>query len=64
MNHNFSKIITKQIILFFILITTLNVCYAQGYISESIQHDGLIREYSIYVPASYDGTVEKRITID
>ena len=30
--------------------------FAQGYISETIQHDGLIREYSIYVPASYDGT--------
>ena len=31
--------------------------FAQGYISETIQHDGLIREYSIYVPASYDGTI-------
>ena len=56
MNYNYSKIITKQIISFFIFITTLNVSYAQGYISETIQHDGLIREYSIYVPASYDGT--------
>jgi len=57
MIYNFSKIITKQIILFFIFITTHNVCYAQGYISETIQHDSLIREYSIYVPASYDGTI-------
>ena len=30
--------------------------YAQGYISETIQYDGLTREYSIYIPASYDGT--------
>ncbi|MDG1283276.1 MAG: hypothetical protein P8N46_01350, partial [Flavobacteriales bacterium] len=56
MNHKFSKIIIKQIISFIIFITTLNVSYAQGYVSETIQHDGLIREYSIYVPASYDGT--------
>ena len=56
MNHKFSKIIIKQIISFIIFITTINVSYAQGYISETIQHDGLIREYSIYVPESYDGT--------
>ena len=56
MNHKSRKIITKRLISFFIFITTLNVSYAQGYISETIQHDGLIREYSIYVPASYDGT--------
>ena len=56
MNHNYSKIITQQIISLLIFITTFNVSYAQGYISETIQHDGLIREYSIYVPASYDGT--------
>ena len=30
--------------------------FAQGYISETIEYDGLTREYSIYVPASYDGT--------
>jgi len=34
----------------------ISVSYAQGYISATIQHGGLIREYSIYVPASYDGT--------
>jgi polyhydroxybutyrate depolymerase len=56
MNHKFSKIIIKQIISFIIFITTINVSYAQGYISETIQHDGLLREYSIYVPESYDGT--------
>ena len=47
---------TKRLISLLIFITTLNVSYAQGYISETIQHDGLTREYSIYVPASYDGT--------
>ena len=56
MNHNYIEIITKQIISLLIFITTINVSFAQGYISETIQHDGLIREYSIYVPASYDGT--------
>lgn len=30
--------------------------YSQTFISQTIQQDGLIREYSIYVPASYDGT--------
>ena len=30
--------------------------YAQNYINKTLQHDGLTREYSIYVPASYDGT--------
>ncbi len=50
------KIITKRLISLLIFITTINVSFAQGYISETIQHDGLIREYSIYVPASYDGT--------
>ena len=53
MNHNYFKEITKQIILFLFI---TNISYAQEYISETIQHDGLIREYSIYVPASYDGT--------
>jgi len=30
--------------------------YAQNYISKTMEYDGLTREYSIYVPASYDGT--------
>ena len=30
--------------------------YSQTFISQTIQNDGLTREYSIYVPASYDGT--------
>ena len=54
MIYNYTKIITIKIILFFLI--TTNVSYAQGYISETIQYDGLTREYSIYVPASYDGT--------
>ena len=30
--------------------------YAQSYISKTIQHGSLTRDYSIYVPASYNGT--------
>ena len=56
MNHKSRKIITKRLTSLLIFIITINVSFAQGYISETIQHDGLIREYSIYVPASYDGT--------
>ena len=40
----------------FLFIVCISFSYAQGYISETIQYDGLTREYSIYVPASYDGT--------
>jgi polyhydroxybutyrate depolymerase len=56
MKHKSRKIIIKLLISSLIFITTINVSFAQGYISETIQHDGLIREYSIYVPVSYDGT--------
>ena len=56
MKHKSRKIITKRLISLLIFITTINVSFAQGYISETIQYDGLTREYSIYVPASYDGT--------
>ena len=31
--------------------------YSQIFISQTIEHDGLTREYDIYVPASYDGTI-------
>ena len=58
MNHKVRKTIKKQLISLLIFITTINVSFAQGYISETIQHDGLLREYSIYVPASYDGTTD------
>jgi polyhydroxybutyrate depolymerase len=40
----------------FLFIICTSFSYAQGYISETIEYDGLTREYSIYVPASYDGT--------
>ena len=53
MNHYYFKAITKQIILF--LFITNNKLLSR-YISKTIEHDDLIREYSIYVPASYDGT--------
>lgn len=45
-------------ILISILATTalITLGYSQTFISQTIQHDGLTREYSIYVPASYDGT--------
>ena len=56
MNHKARKTMKKQLISLLIFITTINASFAQGYISETIQHDGLIREYSIYVPANYDGT--------
>ena len=56
MNQKARKTIKKRLISLLIFIATINVSLAQGYISETIQHDGLIREYSIYVPASYDGT--------
>ena len=39
-----------------LFIVCISFSYAQGYISETIQYDGLTREYSIYIPASYDGT--------
>lgn len=34
----------------------LGISYGQEYISETIEHKGLTREYSIYIPADYDGT--------
>ena len=48
---------TKRLFLLLIFTTFLSVSNAQDYISETIQYDGLTREYNIYVPASYDGTV-------
>ena len=46
----------KSFSFLFLFIVCISFSYAQGYISETIQYDGLTREYSIYVPASYDGT--------
>ena len=56
MKHNSGIITIKGLISVLIFITSINVSFAQGYISETIEYDGLTREYSIYVPASYDGT--------
>ena len=46
----------KGILSLLVFITCINASIAQGYISATIEHDGLTREYNIYVPASYDGT--------
>ncbi|MDA8929994.1 T9SS type A sorting domain-containing protein [Bacteroidia bacterium] len=45
-------------ILISILVTTalFSSGYSQTFISQTIDHDALTREYGIYVPASYDGT--------
>ena len=48
---------TNRLFLLLIFTSFFSVSYAQEYIFETIQHDGLTREYRIYVPASYDGTV-------
>ena len=56
MKNNFRIMITKQLLSLLVFIAFLDVSQAQGYISQTIQHDGLTREYSIYIPASYDGT--------
>ena len=47
---------TKRLLSLIVFIASLSVSHAQGYISQTIQYDGLTREYSIYVPVSYDGT--------
>lgn len=47
---------TKRFLSLLAFFAFLTVSHAQGYISQTIDHDGLTREYSIYVPASYDGT--------
>ena len=49
---------TKRLLSLIVFIASLSVSHAQGYISQTIQYDGLTREYSIYVPASYDGTTK------
>ena len=46
----------KLILAVLVFTASLSVSYSQGYSSETIQHDNLTREYSIYVPAAYDGT--------
>jgi poly(3-hydroxybutyrate) depolymerase len=46
----------KRLISLLLFITSSNLSFAQEYNSETIQYDGLTREYSIYVPTSYNGT--------
>ena len=51
------KIFTLTLLLTISATTALITAgYSQTFISQTIQHDGLTREYNIYVPASYDGT--------
>ena len=49
------EILLKPLLLINFLVACL-MLNAQGFISKTIQYGGLTREYSIYVPASYDGT--------
>jgi len=46
----------KRLLSLFILSSLVSLINAQDFISETMQYDGLTREYSIYVPESYDGT--------
>ena len=47
----------KTILSILMLIILSNSGYSQSYISQSIQYDGESRQYEIYVPEIYDGTV-------
>ena len=49
---------TTKHLLILMFTAFLTPCTAQGYTNQTLQYDGLTRQYSIYVPASYDGTVE------
>ena len=49
---------TTKHLLILMFTAFLTPCAAQGYTNQTLQYDGLTRQYSIYVPASYDGTVE------
>ena len=47
----------KKILISILALTAIiSSGYSQTFISQTIQHDGLTREYSLYVPPSYDGT--------
>ena len=48
------KILLKPLLFTSFLVACL-MLNAKGFISKTLQYDGLTREYSIYVPASYDG---------
>lgn len=47
---------SRKFILFFYLIIIIGNAHSQDFKLQSIEYDGLNREYSIYVPMSYDGS--------
>lgn len=47
---------SRKFILFFYLIIIIGSAHSQDFKVQSIEYDGLNREYSIYVPMSYDGS--------
>ena len=47
---------SRKFILFFNLIIIIGSAHSQDFKLQSIEYDGLNREYSIYVPMSYDGS--------
>jgi polyhydroxybutyrate depolymerase len=46
----------KRMLSLVVFTAFLSVSYAQSFSNKSLQYEGLTREYSIYIPASYDGT--------
>ena len=48
----------KKELLFFMFIAFLSTVNAQSLIKKTLLWDGNAREYSIYIPASYDGSVD------
>lgn len=46
----------KQIVLTLTLFCLVNTLYAQQTINKTLVHDGNTRAYTVYIPASYDGT--------
>jgi polyhydroxybutyrate depolymerase len=46
----------KKIFSILMFMVFFSPCAAQEYSNQTLQYDGLTREYNIYVPASYDGT--------
>lgn len=45
-----------QLVLTLLLLVSVNTLPAQQFLDKTLLHDGEIREYSIYIPASYQGT--------
>jgi len=46
----------KKIFSILMFMVFFSPCAAQEYSNQTLQYDGLTREYNIYVPVSYDGT--------